>query len=113
MAIAIVTTAVVARFLVPADYAVVAAAGALAGVVGALQESGIGAAVVQHTGDGDRAAATGLALNVAAASAGLVVCLAATPWLAAFFQLGQAAPVAVAFAPLWLRAWMNVPLARL
>src|SRR5262249_51528567 len=30
-----------------------------------------------------------------------------------FFQLEQAAPVAVAFAPLWLRAWMNVPLARL
>ena len=113
MAVAIVTTAVVARFLAPADYAVVAAAGALAGVVGALQESGLGAAVVQHTGDGDRAAATGLVLNLAAATAGLLVCLATTPWLAAFFQIGQTGALAVAFAPLWLRAWMNVPLARL
>ena len=113
MAIAIVTTAVVARFLVPADYAVVAAAGALAGVVGALQESGIGAAVVQHTGDGDRAAATGLVLNLAAATAGVLVCLAATPWLAAFFQIDRPGALAVAFAPLWLRAWVNVPLARL
>ena len=38
--LATMTTMVVARFLVPADYAVVAAAGVLAGVVGVLQESG-------------------------------------------------------------------------
>src|SRR5439155_21822008 len=43
----------------------------------------------------------------------LLVCLATTPWLAAFFQIGHPAALAVAFAPLWLRAWMNVPLARL
>src|SRR5262249_32629441 len=56
---------------------------------------------------------TGLVLNVATASAGLLVCLVTTPWLAAFFRIDQPAALAVAFAPLWLRAWMNVPLARL
>ena len=113
VALAIVTTVVVARFLVPADFAVVAAAGALAGVVAVLQDSGIGAAVVQHAGSTDRAAATGLVLNVAGATAGLLLCLALTPWLAEFFQIDQPGALAVAFAPLWLRAWMNVPLARL
>jgi PST family polysaccharide transporter len=110
---ATVTTAVVARYLVPEDFAVVAAAGALAGVLGALQESGIAAAVVQHAGDGARAATTGLLLNLAGATAGFAVCLALTPWLAAFFQIQEPAALAVAFSPLWLRAWMNVPLARL
>jgi hypothetical protein len=110
---ATVTTAVVARYLVPEDFAVVAAAGALAGVLGALQESGIAAAVVQHAGDGARAATTGLLLNLAGATAGFAVCLVLTPWLAAFFQIQEPAALAVAFSPLWLRAWMNVPLARL
>jgi len=110
---ATVTTAVVARYLVPEDFAVIAAAGALAGVLGALQESGIGAAVVQHAGDGARAATTGLLLNLAGATAGLLACLALTPWLAAFFQIDRPGALAVAFTPLWLRAWMNVPLARL
>src|SRR2546422_9100684 len=83
LAMATVTTAVVARFLLPADFAVVAAAGALAGVMGVLQESGLGAAVVQHVGHDDRAATTGLVLNVAGATATVIACLAMTPWLAA------------------------------
>ncbi len=107
------TTAVVARLLVPADFAVVAAAGALGGVLGVLQESGLAAAVVQHGGDGDRAATTGFVLNLAAATAGVLLCVAVTPWLAAFFHIDRPAPLAVAFAPLWLRAWINVPVARL
>jgi len=110
---ATVSTAVVARYLAPTDFAVVAAAGALAGVIGALQESGLGAAVVQHAGDGERAATTGLVLNLAGATAGMACCLALTPWLARFFQIDQPVALAVAFTPLWLRAWMNVPLARL
>jgi len=113
VAVATVTTAIVARLLVPEDFAIVAAAGALAGVVGAIQESGLGSAVVQHTGDEERAATTGFLLNLAGASIALVVCLALTPWLAAFFQIDRPGALAVAFAPLWLRAWMNVPLARL
>jgi PST family polysaccharide transporter len=107
------TTAVVARLLVPADFAVVAAAGALGGVLGVLQESGLAAAVVQHGGDGDRAATTGFVLNLAAATVGVLVCVAVTPWLAGFFHIDRPAPLAVAFAPLWLRAWINVPVARL
>jgi len=113
LSISTVTTAVVARFLVPTDYAVLAAAGALAGVVGVLQESGIGAAVVQHTGETEKAATTGFLLNLAGASAAFAVCLVLAPWLAAFFRIDQPGALAVAFAPLWLRAWINVPLARL
>ena len=108
-----VTTIVVARLLVPADFAVVAAAGALAGVLGVLQESGLGAAVVHHGGEEDRAASTGFFLNLAAATAGLMVCVALTPWLAGFFHIDRPEPLAVAFAPMWLRAWINVPVARL
>ncbi|HLY37642.1 MAG TPA: lipopolysaccharide biosynthesis protein [Candidatus Binatia bacterium] len=111
--LATVTTMVVARFLVPADYAVVAAAGVLAGVVGVLQESGLGAAVVHHSGAGERAATTALVLNVAGGTLALVACLAATPWVARFFQIDAVGPLAVAFIPLWFRAWTNVPLARL
>jgi O-antigen/teichoic acid export membrane protein len=113
MAMATVTTAVVARFVVPADYAVVAAAGVLAGVVGVLQESGLGAAVVHHTGDEDRAATTALALNVAGGTATFVVCLAATPWIASFFHIAQWGALAAAFVPVFFRAWTNVPIARL
>jgi PST family polysaccharide transporter len=113
VAVATVTTAVVARFVVPADYAIVAAAGALAGIVGVVQESGIGAAVVQHAGDGDRAATTGFVLNLAGATAALAVCFALTPWVARFFDIDQPGALALAFTPLWLRAWSNVPLARL
>src|SRR5262249_29763053 len=90
-----VTTAVVARFVVPADYAIVAAAGALAGIVGVVQESGIGAAVVQHAGDGDRAATTGFVLNLAGATAALAVCLALTPWGARFFDIDPPAALAL------------------
>jgi O-antigen/teichoic acid export membrane protein len=68
---------------------------------------------VQHAGDGRRAATTGLLLNLAGATAGLALCLALTPWLAGFFRIDEPAALAVAFTPLWLRAWMNVPLARL
>ncbi|HJQ82930.1 MAG TPA: lipopolysaccharide biosynthesis protein, partial [Candidatus Binatia bacterium] len=112
LALATMTTAVVARFLVPADYAVVAAAGVIAGVMGVLQESGLAAAVVHHPGDRDRAATTALALSVLGGTAALALCLVATPWIAGFFHIDQAAPLAVAFAPVWLRAWTNVPLAR-
>jgi len=108
-----VTTVIVARLLDPADFAVVAAAGALAGVLGVLQESGLGAAVVQHDGEADRAATTGFFLNLAAATAGLVICVALTPWLSAFFHIDRPGPLAVAFAPMWFRAWINVPVARL
>ncbi len=107
------TTAVLARLLVPADLAVVVAAGAVSGLVGILQESGLAAAVVQHTGDRDRAATTALVLNLAASTVALAACVAASPWLAAFFQIDRPAALAAAFAPLWLRAWYNVPLARL
>jgi O-antigen/teichoic acid export membrane protein len=109
----LVTVVVLGRLLVPGDFAVVAAAGALAALVGIVQESGLGAAVVQHAGDDDRAATTALVLNVALATAGLALCVAVSPWLAAFFQIEQRAALAVAFTPLWLRAWTNVPKARL
>ena len=109
----LVTVLVLGRLLVPADFAVVAAAGALAALVGIMQESGLGAAVVQNAGDDERAATTALVLNVALATVGVAACMAASPWLAAFFHIEERAALAVAFTPLWLRAWTNVPKARL
>jgi O-antigen/teichoic acid export membrane protein len=111
--LATATTAVVARHLVPADYAIVVAAGAVAGLVGVVQESGLAAAVVQDRGDPDRSAATALALHVAGATLGLAGCLAAVPWIADFFQIDRPGALAAAFAPLWLRAWTVIPSARL
>ena len=58
-------------------------------------------------------AASALILNVALAALGLAACLAAAPWLARFFHIEQHGALAVAFAPLWIRAWTNVPVARL
>ena len=110
---ATITAAVVARLLVPADFAVVVAAGALAGVVGILQESGLAAAVVQYRGDGRRAATTALLLHLAAGTVAVLGCVAVSPWLAAFFHLGDARVLAAAFVPLWLRAWTGVPVALL
>jgi len=109
----VATTAVLARLLVPADFAVVAAAAAVAGFVGLVQESGLGAAVVHRRDDETRVATTALVLHLAAATAGLALSVAAAPWIARFFDVTQAGALAAAFVPVWLGAWATVPTARL
>lgn len=113
LASGLVTTTILARLLVPADYAVIVAAGAVAGFVGLVQESGLGAAVIHHGGDDERAASTAFFMHLAGGTVGLAVCVAATPWLAAFFHIEHRWALAAAFAPVWLAAWMTVPTARL
>jgi PST family polysaccharide transporter len=109
----VVSMAVLARLLVPEDFAVVAAAGAVTGLLGIVQDSGLGAALVHQAGDDRRAATTALTFHLVLATIGVGICLALTPWLAAFFHIQHPAALAVGFAPLWLRAWTIVPTARL
>jgi O-antigen/teichoic acid export membrane protein len=113
LASGLVTTTILARLLVPADYAVMVAAGAVAGFVGLVQESGLAAAVIHHAGDDDTAATTAFLMHLVGATLGFALCVAATPWLAAFFQIEQRWALAAAFAPVWLAAWTGVPTARL
>ena len=109
----LLSAVVLGRLLRPADFAVLAAANALGAFMGIVQESGLGAAVVHQPGDEDRNATTALVLNVVLATLGVALCVALSPWLAGFFRIEQPAALAVAFTPLWMRAWVNVPIARM
>jgi PST family polysaccharide transporter len=113
VATSVLATAVLARLLVPADFAVVAAAAAVAGFVGLVQESGLGAAVVHQREDDARVATTAFVLHLAAATIGLAVSLALAPSVARFFGVTQVGALAAAFVPVWLAAWATVPTARL
>src|SRR4029450_10982378 len=75
MAIRLVVAVALARLLGPAGFGVMALAMAVVGLLGLLQESGLGAALVQHRGRIEAAAGTALLLAVgggalAAAAAG-------------------------------------------
>jgi O-antigen/teichoic acid export membrane protein len=85
-ALSLVTTIVLARLLVPADFGLVALTLALLAVAYLAQESGLGAALVVHRGDMRPAAASAAIFSPVVAMGLYVVAFVAAPFLADVFN---------------------------
>jgi PST family polysaccharide transporter len=106
------STLVVARLLVPADYAIVGMAGWLLGLLQLLTEFGIGAAIVarQRTEPQELRQLNGFA--VLTGVGGTVVLACAAPLVAAFFREPRLVPVVMALSVVFtVSAFRTVPLA--
>ena len=85
-ALALVTTLVLARLLVPNDFGLVALALALLAVAQIAQDSGLGAALIVHRGDVRRASAAVLVFSPLVAVGLYLVFFIAAPIAASFFD---------------------------
>ncbi|MGH7540899.1 MAG: lipopolysaccharide biosynthesis protein, partial [Gemmatimonadota bacterium] len=85
-ALALVTTLVLARLLVPEDFGIVALSLSLLAVAQIVQDSGLAASLIVHRGDMRRAAATVLVFSPLVATGLYAVFFAAAPLAAAFFD---------------------------
>jgi O-antigen/teichoic acid export membrane protein/lysophospholipase L1-like esterase len=86
MAIRLAVSVALARLLGPADLGVMALAMAMLGLLGLVQESGLGAALVQHRGRLDVSAATALALTACGGALMTLAVVVAAPGLAALLH---------------------------
>jgi O-antigen/teichoic acid export membrane protein/lysophospholipase L1-like esterase len=98
MAIRLVVAVALARLLAPADFGVMALAMAVVGLIGLVQESGLGAALVQHRGRVEAAAGTALVLATGGGALGALALVVAAPGLATLLGQPHAEPVLRALA---------------
>jgi PST family polysaccharide transporter len=91
--VSFVVTAVLARFLFPSDFGVVALATIIIAALAPVQESGLGAALIQRRTDVERAAGTALVFNVVVAICLYGVVFALAPTLASVFGSSRLAGV--------------------
>lgn len=112
--LALVTTAVLARFLVPEEFGVVTLATALIAVAHLAQESGMGAALVVHRGDMAKALATATVYSPAVGIVLSGITVGAAPLLERAFATDGLSPVLQGMAAsLLLRGITVAPLALL
>ena len=112
--LSLVTTIVLARLLTPADFGLVALTVSLLAFTHLVQESGLGAALVVHRGDLERAAASAALFTPVVGPGLYVVSFAAAPVLANLFREPELTNVfRVAALILPLRGLAIVPLALL
>ena len=113
-ALALVTTLVLARLLVPEEFGVVAIAMAVLAVAQIVQDSGLGAALIVHRGDVRRAAASVMVFSPLVATALYAGFFAAAPLAAQFFDEPQLTDVIRVLAiALVLRGLTTMPTALL
>ena len=113
-ALALVTTLVLARLLVPSDFGLVALALVLLAVAQIAQDSGLGAALIVHRGDVRRASAAVLVFSPLVAVGLYLVYFIAAPIAAGFFDEPQLTEVLRVMAlVLVLRGLTIMPLALL
>jgi O-antigen/teichoic acid export membrane protein len=91
--VSLVVTAIVARFVTPSAFGLVALASVAIVVLTTLQESGLDSAVIHRRTDLERAAGTAFVFNVASAVVLYAVAFAISPWLAHIFSKPRLADV--------------------
>ncbi|MFM1823636.1 MAG: hypothetical protein RI967_1902 [Planctomycetota bacterium] len=114
-ALSLVATAILARFVAPADFGTVAMVTSILALARALEEIGFGEAMVQRERISDAQVSGLFWLNAASGLALTIAFLASAPLVGRFYGRPELVPIALALAPLFLlsalggqhRAWMR------
>lgn len=92
------TSVLLARLLVPADFGLLALGLLAINLLDTLDDFGVGDALVQRQAEADRAGGAALVLNLLTGLGMTVVAFLSAPWVAAFFNEPRALPVVQALA---------------
>ena len=104
---AIAATAVMARFVTPEEFGLVAMVVAVLGIARVLEELGLGDAVIQRESIGDDEVTTLAIVNVVAGLVLGVIFAAASPLVAALFDRPELVPFCIALSPMFLLAGLG------
>ncbi len=114
-ALSLVATAILARFVAPADFGTVAMVTSILALARALEEIGFGEAMVQRERISEAQVSGLFWLNAASGAALTLAFLASAPLIGGFYGRPELVPIAFSLAPLFLlsalggqhRAWMR------